>query len=157
MTLLDTVSLSGASTLSNTFSSSYKQLFVYVAGCYGSVDQTLQLRLNNDSGSNNTFLIVDAYSGTATDGSAAASLITVAYIGTSSTALQMTNGFFTVTRPSDTTEVFVNDQFIGRASGNQRWSVTNGVYNNSAAITSILFRAGGGTLTAGTAYIYGVN
>ena len=32
MTLLDTVSLSGTSTTSNTFSSSYKQLFVYVSG-----------------------------------------------------------------------------------------------------------------------------
>jgi hypothetical protein len=157
MTLLDTVTLSGATTTSNTFSSSYKQLFVYVNGLYASAEGVLQLRLNADTGANNSFVLVDAYSGTATDGGIADSVNSIAYYGTSSTDLQKTNGFFTVTRPSDTSEVFINSNFLGRRTSQIRWSVGNGIYNNSAAITSILFRAATGTFTAGTAYIYGVN
>jgi hypothetical protein len=157
MTLLDTVSLSGTSTLSNTFSSSYKQILVYVSGLYASTESQLQIRLNGDTGSNYSWVLVDAYSGTSTDASTASSVITIGYYGSSSSALQTTNGIITIMRPTDTTEVFVNSQFLGRAVSALKWSVGNGIYNNSAAITSITFKAGSGTFTAGTAYIYGVN
>ena len=157
MTLLDTVSISGSSTTSNTFSSSYKQILVYVSGLYASVESTLQIRLNGDTGGNYSWVLVDAYSGVAPDASTASSVIAVGYYGSSSTDLQKTNGIITITRPSDTTEVFVQSSFINRRASNILWSNGTGVYNNSAAITSITFRAPSGTFTAGTAYIYGVN
>jgi hypothetical protein len=156
MTLLDTVTLSGSSTTSNTFSSAYNQILVFVSGAYASAEGLIQMRINGDSGTNYSFVLVNAFSSVTFDYQVTGSVIWCGYIGTSSTNLQMLNGLITITNPSQTTEVFVNAQSLGRASSNPRWFVANGVYNNSAAVTQLTFLPTSGTFSAGTAYIYGV-
>jgi hypothetical protein len=157
MTLLDTVSLSGASTTSATFSSSYKQLFVYLnevlqaTGAVGGV----RLRLNADTGSNYAFNAPEYTTTWANERSTAQTFFRCGYAsGNSATKLNnyMT---FTITRPSDTDEVFYQGQgYVGESSG--IIYLVAGVYDSSAAITSMTFFPAGGTFT-GTAYIYGVN
>jgi hypothetical protein len=157
MTLLDTVSLSGASTTSNTFSSSYKQILVYLTGVYASSDSTSRIRLNGDTASNYTWTILDASTSVTPDTNGGTTFMPIGYHGTSSTALKTMNGLFTITRPTDTTVVFINSEMLGSRATSQIWASVNGVYDNSAVITSITFLTSAGTYTAGTAYIYGVN
>jgi hypothetical protein len=156
MTLLDTVTLSGSSTTSNTFSSAYNQILVFVSGAYASAEGLIQLRINGDTGTNYSFVLVNAFSSVTFDYQVTGSVIWCGYLGTSSSDLQKLNGLITITNPSQTSEVFVNAQSLGRASSNPRWFVGNGVYNNSAVVTQLTFLPTSGTFSAGTAYIYGV-
>ena len=161
MTLLDTMTLSGGSTTSASFSSAYKQLFIYVKGAYiASGNEYHGIRLNADTGSNYSWSADAIYNTT--------SVIQSTFNGTTFrlNSLSTTNaddnaqrGVITITRPSDTDYVFINSDSWMRLTGssqNQYWSVA-GAYNNAAAITSITFLTEGSTYSGGTVYIYGVN
>ena len=161
MTLLDTMTLSGGSTTSTSFSSAYKQLIIYVKGAYiASGNEYHGIRLNADTGSNYSWSADAIYNTT--------SVIQSTFNGTTFrlNSLSTTNaddnaqrGVITITRPSDTDYVFINSDSWMRLTGssqNQYWSVA-GAYNNAAAITSITFLTEGSTYSGGTVYIYGVN
>jgi len=158
MTLVQTLTLSGASATSSSIAGTYKHLFVVVKGATGSTNTDFYLRMNSDSGAN-YFRNVITTSGTTTISAGVTSAQTelkLNDIGTATGASQRVRGNFWVVRYTDTDETFVTSQFLGY-EGSQKATVINGVYDNSAAITTITLGVAAGTLSAGTAYIYGVS
>jgi hypothetical protein len=154
MTLLTTTTLSGSSTTSATFSSAYKQIYVYMNQVLGN-GSGLRIRMNGDTGNNYAFNYQEIATSWSVDRSTAASTMRVGYLATSSSILVNNYNEFTITRPSDTTEVLVTGQgYVGLNSG--MFYQFAGVYDSAAAITNITFIPDGGTFT-GTVYIYGVN
>lgn len=154
MTLLDTITLSGSSVTSATFSSSYECLTIYIKGMYGSTNTQCNMRLNADTGSNYSFNYI--YDGTASAESVNATSARIGNIGTLSGVKSSTYQIINLMRPKDTDQVFfVTTAQYGEFSVAQQQNCT-GVYDCSAAITSITIFPGSGTFTAGTVYIYGV-
>jgi hypothetical protein len=153
MTLLTTMTLSGSSVTSSTFSGAYNNLFVYIKGAYCGTNQQLSMRLNADTGNNYSFTFGDGLF-LAAEGQNQSSL-RIGNIGSNSGAQQSSYQQINIMRPSDTDSVFVNtvaQYFQGTVNS---FNCT-GVYDNSAAITSLTLFIGSGTFTAGTVYIYGV-
>jgi len=158
MTLLQSLSLSGASTTSSTLSSAYKQFYVLIRNTYGGSLDDITLRLNTDTGSNYSWNLIQG-SG-ATVGGSQSSSSTSYYVGllnNTTTVLNQTNAAITIARPSDTDNVYINHSLVAKDNSLMRSYIVAGVYNCSAAITSITLLAGGTTFTSGTAEIYGVN
>jgi hypothetical protein len=153
MTLLQSLALSGSSVTSSTLSSSYKQFFVYVAAAYASTSAQFRLRLNEDSGSNYSYGLVE---NGGFEGNANTTEIRFGNMATSSGAKTLTHNFITIMNPSDTTQVFIQSSGQTDVSGIRTYSTT-GVYDSSAAITKITLNLNTGSFSAGTAYIYGVN
>jgi hypothetical protein len=160
MTLLDTLTLSGTSVTSTTFSSAYNQLLIYVKQAYiSSGSNNFDFRLNADSGSNYSYsgnrVTTTTNTGirAATDTSAV-----IGVIGNKTTALQGNYARIEIMRPSDTDVVYFQSTSMGFDENSVQYSQrTSGIYDNSAAITSFTILAAGSTFSAGTAYIYGVN
>ena len=153
MTLLTTMTLSGSSVTSSTFSSAYNNLFIYIKGAYCGTNQAFNMRLNADTGNNYSFTFGDGLF-LAAEGQNQSSL-RIGNIGSNSGAQQSSYQQINLMRPSDTDSVFVNtvaQYFQGTVNS---FNCT-GVYDNSAAITSITLFIGSGTFTDGTVYIYGV-
>jgi hypothetical protein len=153
MTLLTTMTLSGSSVTSSTFSSAFNNLFIYIKGAYCGTNQQLSMRLNADTGNNYSFTFGDGLF-LAAEGQNQSSL-RIGNIGTNSGAQQSSYQQINLMRPSDTDSVFVNTVAQYYQSTVNSFNCT-GVYDNSAAITSITLFIGTGTFTAGTVYIYGV-
>ncbi len=153
MTLLTTMTLSGSSVTSSTFSSAYNNLFIYIKGAYCGTNQALNMRLNADTGNNYSFTFGDGLF-LAAEGQNQSSL-RIGNIGTNSGAQQSSYQQINLMRPSDTDSVFVNTVAQYYQGTVNSFNCT-GVYDNSAAITSITLFIGSGTFTAGTVYIYGV-
>jgi hypothetical protein len=161
MTLLQTLSLTGASTTSSTFTASdYVNYFIVVSQVYVSaLSSALQLRFNADTGSNydrNTIQCNDA--SISCDKTTGGSNIFLANMSELTGANEKTNGTITISRINDTSTVYVEASILGTLSGSngQRLTITGGSYNNSAAITSITFLSPSYNFSGGTAYIYGV-
>jgi len=158
MTLLDTVSLSGSSTTSATFSSAYKQLVVFVKECVASASVGHRIRFNGDSGSNYAYHYIEVFGTTnGVDRDPNFTSIRIGYTSSSATVRGAAYNLFTVSRPSDTDEVFVNCQGYAGFTTGPVGDRAVGVYDSSAAITSITFIPDSGTFSSGTVYIYGVN
>jgi len=161
MTLLQSLSLSGASTTSSTFTpASYKSYYIVITDTYAVGNTAFQMRLNTDTGSNyyrSTMGLNDTtFAASRTSGG---NLWLLATIGALSANGEKTSGVITINRINDTTEVSIQSNIYTSLSSNAdvRWSFTTGTYNNSAAISSITFLAATNDFSAGTAYIYGVN
>jgi hypothetical protein len=159
MTLLATLSLTGSSVTSSSFSSAYKQLFIFYKGVYGSTAADLQIRFNSDTGSNYYLRRIFAFStSVATEQAQSQTLLKTGGVDTSSTAKNTTNGFVTLMNPSDTDFVFGTVQHYRNNGGTDIESAMNVfLYDNSAAITTVTLLIGSGTFSGGTAYVYGVN
>ena len=154
LTLLDTLTLSGASTTSATFSSAYKYLVLYVKAMYGSTTNSLGMRLNADSGNNYAYQLFTAGG---SDTATATNRIRIATMSTNSATLERTYAVVQLWRSSDTDVVYVNSTQTCNSSTNPEFQTSVGLYDNSAAITQITILPGAGTMTAGTVYIYGGN
>lgn len=154
LTLLDTLSLSGSSTTSATFSSAYKYLMLYVNQVYGSTTNSLSIRLNADSGNNYAYQL---FTPGGVETLTATNRIRIATMSTNTATLQRTYAVVQLWRPSDTDVVYVNSTQTCNSSTNPEYQTSVGVYDNSAAITSVTVLPGAGTMTAGTVYIYGGN
>jgi len=160
MTLLDTLTLSGTSVTSTTFSSAYEQLIIYMKQAYISAGSNdIVFRLNADTGSNY------AYSGnrvtTTTNtgvGSSSATSIVFGVIGNKTTDIQKNYAIINLMRPKDTDAVYVQATGIGFDENAVRYSQrTSGIYDSSAAITSFtIFTPSSDTFSGGNVYIYGV-
>lgn len=156
MTLLDTITLSGASVTSTTFSSSYKQLIIYIANAYANVQNRLDMRFNGDTGSNYSYTF-DENADTVDDQSMSATSFRACNISGSSTTLQRSFQIYTLMRPSDSGGVVILGQGQHNSGGSETPFLCTGAYNGSSAITSVTIYPNSGSFTAGTAYIYGVN
>ena len=158
MTLLQTLSLSGASTTSSTLATSYTSLYCIFKDVYCNNNDNFYLRLNSDTGSNYAYSMITLTGTTpAYLTSTSATFIYWTDAGTSSAAKDKATGTVEIARYADTDQVFVNVNAISNLVGTQRGHWVQGVYDNSAAITTITFVAGSNTFSGGTVYIYGVS
>ena len=159
MTLLDTLTLSGASVTSTTFSSSYKQLLVYVKKAYGSAAGLWKMRMNGNTGNNYSWQHVFFGSATSYSRDNNVSYYRIGYLSDSTSASRKTYSITTITRPSDSDVVFINttEVFGENPSTNFQGSATGNFSNDTDPITSITLFPDSGTFSGGEAFIYGVN
>lgn len=156
MTLLETLTLSGASVTSSTISGAYVDLVIYVENFKPTTDdRNLQMRVNGDSNarysstnfnsnsSNQTFGETEWNIALSQDNAAAEGLSVVNLYRYASTGIwKMGNSLM----------------FGNNATTNTNFDFTTYkyAYNQTGAITSLFFRASSGNMTSGTVYIYGV-
>lgn len=162
LTLLQSLSLSGASVTSSTFTAtSYKNYFVVLSDIYlANPNSDFDLRLNADSGSNYNRSGVLCAAGSLSGGvTSNGSSFRIGTLGALSGAGQRGYGTIQINRINDTSEVYISSQLYSTLSAGSdiRFMQSGGIYNNSAAITSLTFLAATNDFAAGTAYIYGVN
>ena len=158
LTLVETLSISGASTTSSSIAGTYKNLCIIVKNAVASTNTDFYLRFNSDSGSNyvaNKVTVVAASTISGGGNTAGTTEIRLSDIGTDSTALGKCTGTFTVNRYADTDQTFVTANFYA-LEGSRKATYINGIYDQSAAITTLTLGVLSGTVT-GTAYIYGVS
>ena len=77
----------------------------------------------------------------------------------SATANKRFSGIFTLTKPSDTTTVFMQSNGMSyEGTGTKMFALNSmAILTNGAAITTLEFKPDSGTYTYGTVEIYGVN
>jgi hypothetical protein len=157
LTLLQTVSLSGSSTTSSTLSADFKNLVVYVKNTRGSVLEDLILRFNGDTGNNYSCNIIQITGSTVGASNVlAGTFINLGLLNDTADIIKQTHGRIKIWDYNQTDSVFVENVSTAKDNSAQRSYWVNGVYDNSAAISTITFLAGTATFTAGsTAYIYG--
>ena len=157
-TLLETLTLSGSSTTSSTLSTSYKHLFVVVKNVYISGNDNVAMRLNGDSATAYYAQAIEIDNSSLSGKNETDGRFYIIDSGNNSAAVNNCYGTIFIPRYTDTSSVVqIQTIFSGYIVGNKRSKIVWGFYDNSAAITSITFLAGGQTFSAGTAYIYGVS
>jgi hypothetical protein len=162
MTLLQTLSLTGVSTVtSSSIASTYTNLVFVIKGVYfpGGTNADLGVRFNSDSGNNYTtrgfFQQAGSASGDESTDTAQFQICTVNTL----TGSKAGTGLVNVYRYTDTGGVVANVQAYGNLGGTTYRAVNKlGYYNGSSAISTATFFyiQGGGNFDAGTIYIYGV-
>jgi hypothetical protein len=156
LTLLETLSLSGATTTSATLSTSYKNLLVVVKGVYLAGNGTIYLRMNTDTGNNYSYAQLRMQGGSVSLNTGfLTNIIEMVDLGNNSTATENGYGVINIYRYNDTDIINCDFNFNGYIAGDQRNMMGTAYYDNSAAISTISFFTGS-TFSAGTAYIYGV-
>jgi hypothetical protein len=158
LTLLETLSISGASTTSSSIAGTYTNLYVIVKNAVASTNTDFFLRFNSDSGGSyvaNKVSVVAASTVAGSGNTSGTNEIRLSDIGTDSTASGKCTGTFTVNRYADTDQTFVTANFYA-LEGSRKATFINGIYDQSAAITTLTLGVLSGTVT-GTAYIYGVS
>jgi hypothetical protein len=157
MTLLSTTTLSGTSTTVSSISGSYKHLFVYGKGIYGSTTDALRIRLNGDTGTNYRFSNIEMSGTSGTFETGNATNILGCNITSNTDWSNLLSFEMNVYRYTDTSNIdfhLTTAHYNGSAkSAAQDW----GRFNASAAVTSMTFYCNTASVTAGTVYIYGVN
>ena len=164
MTLLDTLTLSGASVTSGTLSTAYKNLQIIIKNQKDNSADSIFIRLNGDSGTKywyqgfyQQYRTVETFTNT-TSGHAGTTRQLVAYAG-NGTSANGEQGVINIYRYADTgNAVLIQSDcfYLETATANERTQVT-GYYQNTAAITSVTLMINSGTFSSGTAYIYGVS
>ena len=159
MTLLDTLTLSGASVTSTTFSSSYKQIKVYVKKAYGSAVGTWKMRMNGNTGSVYSYNYVYFAGSSVYDSANNTSFYRMGYLSDATSASRKNYSITTIMRPSDSDVVFINtiENFGENPSGIFTGITSGNFSNDTAPITSITLFPNTGTFSGGEAFIYGVN
>jgi len=157
LTLLSTTTLSGASTTITGISGSYKDLYVVIQNFKPATDGAdLRLNVNEDTTSNRHFAITSLGSAGPVSFNSTYWLISEQADNTSSSGL----GYLYFTDYTNTTTWKIANSFHITTNAatttdfNQRWIY--GVYNQTAAITSLKFYPSSGNFTSGTVLIYGV-
>ena len=164
MTLLQTLTLSGSSTTSSSFSSSYKQIVCYMKAVGVSGSAGWRVKPNGigtiGAGEYNTQTIAmqDATNVSGSSLDYAYGMILGAATD-SATANKRFSGILTLTKPSDTSTVFmVSNGMSYEGSGTKMFALNSmAILTNGAAITTLEFKPDSGTYTYGTVEIYGVN
>ena len=159
MTLLNGsgTTLSGSSTVISITVTGYTKLKIYLQGVYQSADSSIEMRINGDTGNNYSFATVrtgvsSVVSGTNTR------YHYVTQGSDTSNADPKTLGYVNmeIFNPTSTTFMQISHSSVNGPGGDMRQTIGNGVYDCSAAITSITFYPTSGTFSGGTAFIYGV-
>jgi len=157
-TLLDSGSLSGASTTTATLSGSYKSLYVVVRNAIPATDAAeLNIRFNSDSATRYNTGITGS----------------LANLTFNTNKIQIANGqdnatsqgliTFTIPDYANTTTwktVDVNTSITNNATTTTNFNSLfyyGGVYNQTGAITTITFLYSAGNITSGNYYVYGEN
>jgi hypothetical protein len=158
LTLISTTTLStGTTTISATLTS-YKNVFMVLKSIYASGVTDFKMRLNGDTGSNyNTNVVFGTGSTAGGRSSNAATSFLMGSIGVASTARATTNGSINLYRVNDTNEIVMDYTTRNDNNSDYRTDRGCGIYDCSAAVSSITFFLDTGTFSGGTVYLYGVN
>jgi hypothetical protein len=145
MTLVSTTTLSGTTTNITGISSSYNTLIMLFANVSNNAGDSMNIRINTDTGSNYTRSKWRNYSGTVTyDASAVTTSFGLTYdAGTSTSGYMQLNKY-------DSTKYVVS----GRSYQANRLDLVDGFYNGSAAATTLSITSSSGSFS-GTVYVYG--
>jgi hypothetical protein len=158
LTLISTTTLStGTTTISATLTS-YKNVFMLVKMAYASATTILRMRINGDTGGNyNTNIIQSNDTSASGRQSINGTSFLIDDISTGSTVRAALNGRINLYRVNDTNEISAD--WAMRLDDGVSYGANHGVgiYDCSAAVSSITFLLDSGTFTAGTVYLYGVN
>jgi hypothetical protein len=162
LTLLSTTSLTGSTVTVSSISGSYKNLRIFIKDVYGSVDNLqCHFRLNGDTGSNYAYGAVGIrVSGGAIISNASRSDTKVFYLNGFNATDYNQRGYATLFIPRYTDTARQYFEFNSYSQGDSTATNTisflgTGVYNSSAAITSLTLLVDNGTFQGGTLYIYG--
>jgi hypothetical protein len=153
MTLLQTLTLSGTSTTSSSLSASYKSLVLHFYGVTTTINGSINIRVNSNTGAN----YGDAYlsdSNTTFSINAAATSVRMLDYNTSGT--NYSSGIVEIPQyanTSATTKALVSFQTNTAA----RRTFNIGYITESAAISTLTFLTGSTPTMGGTVLIYGVN
>jgi hypothetical protein len=160
MTLLSTTTLSGASTTISSISTAYTSLMVLIENAYAGGNIDLGLQFNTDTGSNYAFWGVDTINGSL-NGRGNLGTTEVTMNNSSPSGNQgKNNGYMIINLPRYSVtsgNQFFTAQYNARYASGYSGGIFTGAYAKSAAITSMTFKAGNSTWTAGNVLIYGVN
>jgi len=162
MTLLQTLTLTGSSTTSSSLSSSYKNLIVQIENLYVAADEpNLTIRFNSDTGSNYTYQnigMIDAVVSGRNDATTNTSIEILNRTPNVSTQIRLGFGQINIRNYTNTSAVGLSYTFTGSNSAGKACALFGtGVYDGSAAISTITFTPASSTFSGGTALIYGVN
>jgi hypothetical protein len=158
LTLLSTTTLSGTTTTVSSISGAYKNLVLIVKNASNTDGDSLYWRFNEDSGNNYYFSGIRMAGATPNYvNSNALSRYTVVYDNNTG-ATNLMQAVTKLYRYTDTDVVYIESRsYAGLTSASARQSIiTSGIYDNSAAITSVSVTSASGSFS-GTLYIYGEN
>jgi hypothetical protein len=161
MTLINSggTALSGASVVIGSIPGTYKHLLITIKGVYCATDGgSLYMRLNADTGNNYGENGIRNVGSTLTGQfEVNRNKFDIVSLTTSTNSPQrLTNGTLWLMNYADTDQVSMTLQTYGTTSTQTVSLQAVGVYDNSAAITSITLY-GDYNFSGGTAYVYGVN
>lgn len=154
--------LSGTSTTISSIPSTYKSLYMIFTEVTTSSGYGFQMRMNGDTGANYSWGMV-AQINAAFQGSGlyatSAGIDLSQYVFSSTTAMRKAYGEIDIINYSTTEETAVFTTFYNYlGSGNTCTGTTQGVYNQSSAVSSITVKTDSTqTFTGGKIYLYGVN
>ena len=153
MTLLQTVTLSGTSTTTSAFSTAYKSLVLHFYGVTTTINGSINIRVNSNTGSN----YGDAYlSDSNTTFSINASASSIRMLDYNTTGTNYSSGmveFPQYANTSATTKAIISHQTNTAA----RRTFNIGYITETAAISTLTFLTGSTPTMGGTVLIYGVN
>jgi hypothetical protein len=164
MTLLNSggTALSGSSITISSISQDYINLYLVIKDVKFSANNIFNLRLNGDTGNNYKYIAFKVGQDNTTFAFAEAGVSRIKLAQDQGAPSGDINGGqyqITIPRYTDTsaaTPVFGSVYYV-RTSGTDYESFQiAGVYDNSAAITSLTLAPAAGTFSSGTAYLYGV-
>jgi hypothetical protein len=158
LTLISTTSLTGSTTTISATLTSYKNVFIQLKMVSASATTDIKMRLNGDTGSNYSTNIVAARSTNAIGReSINATSFLITTISVPTTVRGSLNGSINIYRVNDTNEILIDS--TTRSDDNEFYRTDNGcgMYDCSAAVSSMTFFLDSGTFTQGTVYLYGVN
>jgi len=153
MTLLQTVTLSGTSTTTSSFSTAYKSLVLHFYGVTTTINGSINIRVNSNTGNN----YGDAYlSDSNTTFSINAPASSVRMLDYNPSGTNYSSGkveFPEYANTSATTKAYISHQTNTAA----RRTFNIGYITESAAISTLTFLTGSTPTMGGTVLIYGVN
>ena len=154
MTLLSTTTLSGASTTLSGYGTGYVHLYLYIYGCTGSANASIQVNPNNSGAVYSEFTFGTGNAGTSNGN------ITLSSSNSSFYATNNANAWgLTIENYANTNNVkpikWSGWWYTGVASATFA-THGGGVINQNSAINSLVILRDTGTLTGGTALLYGV-
>ena len=156
MTLLSTTTLSGASTTITSISGSYKDLRIIGVDFEPNLNdgRGIRLRYNSDTGTNYSTRTGSASNETYGDTSIALNTNLSSTTIVSLMDILIPNYANTDTRKMCYIKSLAANYFT---TANIEFTDTNGLYNQTSAISELTFFASSGNLDGGTIYVYGVN
>jgi len=159
MTLLNGsgTTLSGSTTTISVTVTGYTKLKIYLQGVYQTANSVIQFRINGDTGNNYSFATVR------TGVNSVVNATTTSYfyltqgsdtVNTDSKTLGFVN--MEIFNPTSTDFMQISHSSVNGPSGDMRQTISNGMYDCTAALSSVSFICNSGSFSGGTAFIYGV-
>jgi hypothetical protein len=159
MTLLATTSLSGSGNTVSDISQSHKHLLVVIKGVYTSIAENICLRLNGDTSSNYSYAEIRNVGGSVVSAgteNASRFIVSLGTVTGSTPVSRLASVTAWLWRYTDTDSQEISSTSYAYSGGVGSFNVS-GVYDKSAAITSITYLPLAGNFSGGTAYLYGVS